>query len=342
MLFNGTTTDPNNDTLTCLARSIQGPVELPSLPPLVPLVSRCLLVIYYMFTGYCGTLLNASVVYLVCKYKQLHTLDFLFAVQISVLNIVGTFFFVPVQYSNVLLNQWQLGDLMCQLTGILNIFVPLSRTMLLLCFIINRSCNVFFAYSYPRYRAKVVTSLVVATYLVATTLSIIPVALDCFSFSVTAWTCRLTPSCNPVCAAYQPFLTLTVYFPSSVVSVVLYIALFRKGLKARKAMPVAANDLTGDRKKLDREWKTTITFFLMFVSAFLFVVPGGLILIAANIAGVSTNSEESLWFYILDGLSINSFIIIHLADPIFILRNKDAREVISKINKSFSELGKRL
>lgn len=329
---NTSTVDSGNETLTCLARNIQGPVELPLFPPLLPLVSRCLLVIYYMLTAFYGTLFNGLVVYLVCKYKQLRTLDFVFALQIAVSNIIGTVILLSGQFSSVLLNQWRLGEPICAILGILNLFVPCSRTLLLLCFVINRSCNIFFAYSYPKYRTKVASGLMIAVYLISVVLSTIPVAIDCFSFSVTGWTCRLTSSCNSLCMAYQLFLGFTVYIPSSIASVIMYSALFRKGWKARKGLPVAANDLTGDRKMINKEWRATITFFLMFASIFIFVVPGILLLLATRTAGVLTNSEESLWFYILDGLTVNSFAIIHIADPCFILRNRDVREVFSKIN----------
>ena len=61
-----------NNTLTCAARNIQGPVEL-SFSPYVPLVARCLLVIYYMLVAFFGTVLNCFVFYLVCRYKELQT-----------------------------------------------------------------------------------------------------------------------------------------------------------------------------------------------------------------------------------------------------------------------------
>lgn len=330
--FNTSAADSGNETLTCLARNIQGPVELPSFPPLLPLLSRCFLIIYYMFMAFYGTLLNGLVVYLVCKYKKLRTLDFVIALQIAAIHIIGTVVLLSVQFSSALLNQWQLGEPICAIIGILNIFVPISRTLLLLCFVINRACNVFLAYSYPKYRRKVTNGLMTAVYLISVVFATIPVALDCFSFSVTAWTCRITPSCSSLCAAYQPFLGSTIYLPSSIASVILYSALFRKGWKARKGLPVAANDLTGDQKKMNKEWRTTITFFLMFASIFIFVVPGTLLLLVNNTAGVSTNSVDSLWFYILDGLVVNSFVLNHITDPIFILRNRDVREILSEIN----------
>ena len=68
------------------------------------------------------------------------------------------------------------------------------------------------------------------------------------------------------------------------------IVLFYKGWKGRKTMPVAASDLTGEQKK--REWRATITFFLMFPSLFLFNIPLGVSAIASKVS-VSSNPE---WF----------------------------------------------
>lgn len=58
-----------NDMLTCAAHSIQGPVELP-INPYVPLVTRCLLTLYFMMVAFFGTVLNSFVIYLVCMQIQ--------------------------------------------------------------------------------------------------------------------------------------------------------------------------------------------------------------------------------------------------------------------------------
>lgn len=239
-------TDFGNRTLTCAARNIQGPVDLP-FPPLVPLVSRCLLIIYYMFLVVYATLLNGLVVYLVCVYKQLRTLDFLLALQIAIVHILGSALLLSVALSSVIANQWLLGEPMCILFGIFNLYIAITRTLLLLVFVVNRFCNVFLTYSYPKYRTKVAVGLNLGVYVITMVMCSVPIALDCFSFSATVWNCRNTSSCNSLCAGYQQILGFVIYIPSSILSVVLYVALFCKGWKARKSLPVAANDLAGDQ-----------------------------------------------------------------------------------------------
>ena len=81
---------------------------------------------------------------------------------------------------------------------------------------------------------------------------------------------------------------------------VMYIALFYKGWKARKSMPVAASDLTGEHKKAKREWRATITFFLMFCSLFLVIGPPGVLNGITYGVNISRDSE---WFYILDTIT---------------------------------------
>lgn len=210
--------------------------------------------------------------------------------------------------------------------------ISIFRTILLLVFVIDRFCCVFLTYSYPKCRVKVATVLNIAAYIITAMICSVPIGLDCYSFSATSWNCRNTAGCNVFCAGYQQFLGFAVYIPCSVVSVALYAALFHKGCKARRSLPVAANDLTTDQNRVKRELRTTITFFLMFLSAFMFNIPPGLAFLAINLAGISTNSGQSLWFYFAQGTSVNLFTVTRLADPIFILRNKDVREVFSKTN----------
>ena len=80
--------------------------------------------------------------------------------------------------------------------------------------------------------------------------------------------------------------------------------------------------------KENKNRRASITFFLMLLSLFLVSAPPGLTSAALNIAGRTTDTTESVWFYFVDAISL---ILGHVADPIFILRNQDVREVISHI-----------
>ena len=59
--------------------------------------------------------------------------------------------------------------------------------------------------------------------------------------------------------------------------------------------------------------------------------PPGLISAALYITSIATSTTESVWFYLVDFLLLNMFILTRVADPIFVIRNKDIRELISEI-----------
>lgn len=319
-----------NDTLTCAARNIQGPIEV-SFSPVVFLVARCLLVIYFMLVAFFGTLLNCFTFYLVCRYKKLRTLSFTFAIQIVAVDLFGSSFIVTVSLSSVLANQWLLGEGMCIVTGALFIACNILRTAFLMGLVVDRFCSVYFAFTYPHYQVKVLWCFSVVTYLVTAVLSTLPGAFDCFSFSSTSFVCRIDSTCSPQCAVIRQLIGLTVYLPLNILPVILYSALFYKGRKARNAMRVAANISASEAHKAKKDWRATITFFLMFMALFLVRIPPGLTSFIVTVVSMTSNSTESVWFFVLNSMSVNVFILAYIATPIFILRNRDVREIIAEI-----------
>ena len=313
-----------NDTMSCAARNIQGPVELP-LPFLLPLVTRCLLIIYYMLIGFLGTVLNGVVLFVVCKHKKLRTLSFAYVIQVVVINTIRSGILVPIAFVNAVYNQFLLGQHMCFITGNIHEVASLLRALLFLGLVTDRFCLVFFTYSYPKYRVKALWTVTVIVYLIVAVDLIFIGIFDCLAFSFTSWICRVATTCSTQCITVQMLVGLGIRFPCSLVPVVMYIALFYKGWKARKSMPVSASDLTGEAK---REWRATITFSLMFFSLFLCNVPSGMINGIINLVSIS---RDSVWFYIVDTLTLNLFYLANIADPFFILRNRDVREVMKEI-----------
>lgn len=68
-----------------------------------------------------------------------------------------------------------------------------------------------------------------------------------------------------------------------------------------------------------KERKATVAFFLMFLSVFVISIPAGVISLIAHVAAVATDSTQSAWLHIVDVLTLNVFILGHIADPIFII-----------------------
>ena len=314
--------------MSCAARNIQGPVELPY-PFLLPLVTRCLVIIYYMIVIFFGLVLNGAILFLVCKYNKLRTMSFVFAIQVVVANFIRSAITLPIAFLSAVYNQFLLGEAMCIVTGNIYEATGLLRSTLFLGLVTDRFLSVLLTYSFPKYRKKAMLAMTVMVYLIVAIALVLIGVFDCYSFSFTSWICLTAPSCGSTCNTIRLLIGFGIRFPCSLVPVVMYIVLFYKGWKARKNMPVAASDLTGEQKKIKREWRATITFFLMFLSLFLFNIPPGVVTAIASTVSISSNPE---WFYIVDTLTLNIFFLIHIADPIFILRNRDVSEVVMEIN----------
>ena len=156
-MFN--TSAPSNQTLTCAARNIQGPVELPSLPDLLTFVVRCVLILYCMYVCFFGVALNIWTPYLVWKFKSLHNMSFYFAVQISIINIIGSIFVVFPSLVGVIANEWLLGEPMCILLGAVHQITFSLRAILMMILVLDRFCLVFMPYWYPRNCAKIMYTL---------------------------------------------------------------------------------------------------------------------------------------------------------------------------------------
>lgn len=318
-----------NDTLTCAARNIQGPVELP-FTPLLPLIARCLLTIYFMMVAYFGTILNCFVFYLVCRYKQLRSKAFIFAIQIVAINIFGSVFLMPLAFSSVLANQWLLGEAMCIAVGALSIGSFILRAILFVGLVTDRFCCIKLPYSYPRHQHKVLCSISVVAYFSTAFILILLGVFDCFSFSITTWICRIMSDCNSKCTAFRQFIGIAIFIPFSIVPVVMYAILFSKGRQVRRSIQQLEASVSGNSEaNTVKEWRATITFFLMFLSTFIVIVPPGIINLAITLTGITSDSVHSVWFYVMDTITLNVFTLTYITDPIFILRDKDVREVIS-------------
>ena len=323
------TAEVANNTLTCAARSIQGPVKLP-FNPYVLLVARCILTVYFMMVGFFGTVLNGFVLYLVCRYKSLRTLSFAFGIQVIISNIFGSLVLSTVSFANVLANQWLLGEIMCRVIGAFRLGNSLLKSFLLAGLVSDRFFSIFFAFSYPRHRVKVMWLIGVSAYLIPAAMTVILGVLDCMAFSSASWICRVSATCSPQCTIIRQVVGFALFFPPRVIPAIMYTAMYCKGRMVRRTMEremrrVSASEAHNER----RENRATVTFFLMFFSLVIVTLPPGLVI---NIVDFTSSAAQSPWFYILNTISLNFLILAFIADPIFILRNKDVRDVYSKIN----------
>jgi len=95
------TTNISNNILRCSARNTQGPIQIPQ-QPITVLIVRSILVNYYLLVAFFGIILNGFVIFLVIKYKTLHTIDFTFAAQISFISFISSVLLVPFSVTSVI------------------------------------------------------------------------------------------------------------------------------------------------------------------------------------------------------------------------------------------------
>lgn len=182
---------------------------------------------------------------------------------------------------------------------------------------------------YPKLRVKVLISMIVVMYAVAISVPTISAVLDCYSFAFTTWICRFTPQCGLPCGTIRlvsGFIVFTVL--CSVIPIVLYAILY---CKAKRAMGTQHNGSATDMQA-ERQRRASITFFLMFLALFLVIIPNGTVSLIVSAPGIAATPNTSLWLYIVDIFTLNIFTLVYITDPIFLMRNKDVREVVAKLN----------
>ncbi len=322
-VFNTTTTTDlsNNNTLTCAARNIQGPIELPYSIALTITV-RAIVFVYFFCIVMCGSSLNLLVIVLVAKYKKLQTSSFAIALQIVALDLL-----MSLSLSNVLVtsvtNRWVFHEYLCAANGSVTFLAYTVRSYLMLVFVIDRFFLVFCPYFYPKHQFKVTASLFLVSWMfgIMQAIILLPGILDCYTFLPFFLVCGLAPKCSNQCSSFYRMIIGITGIPVTLTPVILYIVLY---LKARRMK--IQNELVEKRKK---EWKATITFFLMFITVFALLLPSSALNFAISLSYRGQELPPAV--FVLSLLAASSTHLLLLTDPIFILRNRDVKEVLSKI-----------
>ena len=314
-----------NDTVLCEAPTA-------TLPTALDITLRSFHVIYSAALFVCSFALNSFVIFLVVKHKALRNLSMVLATQVIIVNLIGVLVILPAAIANAVANRLLLGAVMCYIHGAAVFIIPFTRVSLMLMLVIDRFLLIYKTFSYPKQRNKVVLSLSIVTWsvviLVATVM--LPGILGCYGFSRPRWTCASLTSCNGTCSV---IVTLIFVFAiiCCCISACLYTVLFWKAKKMKRNSVAPANDLSGNGIIQRKEWKATITFFLMFVTLFLATVPIGSFLAIVNTALRATGSDIPVWFEIMRQISFDLLRLFYVLDPIFIMRNRDVKEVISNL-----------
>ena len=114
------------DDLTCAACSIQDS----------PVVVKVYSILDFYSTFIAGSFLNIFLLYLIIRYKKLHTLTFGVSLQIVVLNLLQLYGASIFRLVTVITSKWVFGTGMCAFTGLIIILVYVGRNFLMCDFVI--------------------------------------------------------------------------------------------------------------------------------------------------------------------------------------------------------------
>ena len=322
-------TEGDNITLTCAARNIQGPIELPYSSALT-ITLRVIQSIFYFVIFFGGLFLNTLVIVLVAKYKKLQTLSFLVSLQVVVLDWFLSISILTGLSTNIA-NKWIFGEYGCAITGLIFNTGAFARTFLMCTFVIDRYLAIVWPYFYPKYKLKVTVSLSVASWVLAVLVGVgmLPGLLDCYIFQTTGMVCATSSQCNSSCSIYVRIYSV-IAVPATILPITLYGFLYYKARKIQKELASNAAANATHRK----EWKATITFSLLFLTLIAVVLP--LILINLIIIAIFPDGDYSpVPYTILVGAS-SLFLLLTITDPIVIMRDKDVKEVLAEIKNACS------
>ena len=332
--FSGEGIDDSLSNVSCVERNI----ALSS----VPLYSQTLTnivksfrIIYFSLLFVCSVPLNIFILFLVIKYKKLHTLSFTIVLQVIVLNLLfSTFVFLPIIVTAAA-DEWLFGKYMCILTGFVAFYVLMVRTALLLVFVIDRFLSVYFPFFYPKYNVKIMLSLSVLCWVLILILNSLglPGILDCYTYITSAQFCNISVSCSQACSIYGNTYFIALGLPGTISPLFLYGALYLKARRLRKDTAATMSGLSANAQAVRKqEWRATITFFFLFISVFAITIPTTSIGII--ISRVSSSFELPPPLFIVQAIAGGLSTFIVLTDPIVLMRNRDVREIIAEIKVS--------
>ena len=314
-------------SLICAARNIQQEVSLPYSTTWT-MILRSFEIIFNILVIVFGTLLNSLVLVLVKKFKSLQTLSFAIALQVIVIDLITVSIHNPTSLVTALANKWVFGKYVCIIGGFAVFSTFLIRMVLMSTLVIDRFCNVFMPFYYPKRRKKIMLSLTLAAWSLTIFVSIIllPGLNDCYEFVPEGWGCYASPQCNRPCTILSNVIFSLIVLPSGIVPIFLYSVLFWKAKKIKKSTASAANDLTDNGNTTRREWRATITFFLLFMAVFVVTVPPVFLFFILELI-----FPPSTWLNIIRLFSSNMIPLLVILDPLFIMRDRDMRIAMAQL-----------
>ena len=325
-------TEPSsNTTLSCAARSIQGPVMLPYSTALTITV-RAILAMYYIITTLAGIILNTLVIVLVAKYKKLRTHSFAVALQVVGLDLVRCLVFLAGQI-NVVANRWVFGKFVCDVTGVLVETITHVHLHLMFVLVLDRYLSTFYRSFYLKHKVKVTVSVSIATWLFAI-LSYAPLPprlSDCVAFDRFKWVCAYSSSCKSACFDILVG-TLVIQLISAATYFLMYSRLFYKARKNRRVEESQAPGSPVARDLCQKEHKTSVTFFWLFIVSHFCTLPSYIIIATVESISSGPSRELLVELYLMAVCSYTVPALLSIIDPLLLMRNQDLRIIVTSMS----------
>ena len=324
--FSNFTVVPDNQTLTCIARSLNRPLMLPFSTVLTTTVRGVLTTCYILIIVF-ALFLNTLVIVLATKYKKLRTRSIVIALQIVVSNIGITSTVYLLRPITSIADRWLFGEHICIITGYLFLTYLLVRTLLMFAFVVDRFLSVFWTQFYRKHSSKIMILLCAFTWVFAIVVRGIgfPGILDCYVFRLSAYSCIHSSGCSPACATAARISIGIIFGPATIVPVILYAILYFKAQQLKKRLATFAPTAAAGGMKVPpddhyrKELKPTLTFFFLLASVFVLTTPAIVVTVIATT--LTRTMGPSPVLYAISAVSSTLTACLVVVDPIVILRS---------------------
>ncbi len=312
----------NTDILTCLQLTLQDNTTSEFQSPEAAIVNVVLRSLTQLIILPFTLVLNLLVIIVVAKTKKLQTPPFYAALQLVCCNITMAVVSASSILSSAIGGGWVLGGVTCALGATIFSILTSSRILILLVLATDRALYVFVPIAYPRIQKKVLVILSLTIWFMTTIISIMPLPglMDCYGFRSSSLVCLFAGHCHSHCKVYIPARYISTVLPACILPSVLYGCMYRKARKLKKSSTSASKENT----KTDHN--VTITFFLLFASTILLLLPSGLLALFTTIT-----SPSEIVTTLVTVISTTILRASTIVDAIFLLRNETVKVALYKL-----------
>lgn len=340
----------------CTLQQLTQAYPLP-LSPVTANVIRYIQGVYFFIAFPIALSLNIFSIILIAKFKKLHNTDFYLILQVIVANVFIVLILFPAGGANVIANAFVLGGEMCQVLGLLLLFLRYARNLLMLVLATDRLCTVFLPFWYLHHRIRVVLPLSITAWILSFLATLPPVygILGCFQFTRFTWSCTFGNGCDgsDTCSRFR---TGSITFGNIcvLISLVMYLVLYCKArqLKKRTARIFPASETVNTHSSSNnntsvepaeqasiqqQQRRATITYVFLFLALFGAQFPGFIFFVIGQgvVAELGIQPPEG---YIVSAIvTRNIYTLLVIIDPITLMRNGEVREVIRDCWKTIKE-----